>query len=135
MNIVRIIINPPCIVSIEGCSWITNQTQIGPKMVSSKKNKLTSAAVINLGAIVTKTKGIATQRTHIKGTIKISLSNNLKLSTKYNANNPTRSFPIRAAGTRFLSFADLTIIAPIAKPSAVIKPNKSPKKFPNFIES
>ena len=43
-------------------------------MVSNKKNKFTSAAVINLGAIVTNTKGIATQSIHIKGTIRRSLS-------------------------------------------------------------
>ena len=36
-------------------------------MVSRRKNKLTSAAGINLGAIVTKTKGIATHMIHIKG--------------------------------------------------------------------
>ena len=42
-------------------------------MVSSKKNRLTSAAGINLGAIVTNTKGIATQRIHISGTINMSL--------------------------------------------------------------
>ena len=35
-------------------------------MVSSKKNKFTSAAGINLGAIVTNTKGMATHRIHIK---------------------------------------------------------------------
>ena len=51
---------------------MTIQTQIGPTIVSSKKNKLTSSAGINLGAIVTKTKGIATHITHIKGTIKRS---------------------------------------------------------------
>ena len=47
---------PPKRVSILGCSLIINQTQIGPITVSSKKNRLTSAAGINLGAIVTKTK-------------------------------------------------------------------------------
>ena len=46
---------------------MTSHTQIGPRIVSSKKKRLTSAAVINLGAIVTKTKGIATHKTHIKG--------------------------------------------------------------------
>ena len=61
---------PPMIVSILGCSFITSQTQIGPSIVSNKKNKLTSAAVINLGAIVTNTNGIATHKTHINGTIK-----------------------------------------------------------------
>ena len=38
-------------------------------IVSSKKKRFTSAAVINLGAIVTKTNGIATHIKHIKGTI------------------------------------------------------------------
>ena len=39
---------------------IISQTHNGPIMVSSKKNKFTSAAGINLGAIVTNTNGIAT---------------------------------------------------------------------------
>ena len=51
------IITPPIIVSKLGCSLITNHTQKGPKTVSSKKNKLTSEAVIYLGANVIKTKG------------------------------------------------------------------------------
>ena len=53
---------------------IISQTQIGPIIVSNRKKRFTSAAGINLGAIVTKTKGIATQRMHINGTINISLS-------------------------------------------------------------
>ena len=61
------ITDPPIIVSRLGCSLITSQTHIGPSIVSSKKNRLTSAPVINLGAIVTKTNGIATHITHIKG--------------------------------------------------------------------
>mgnify|MGYP003312672489 CR=1 FL=1 len=36
------IIIPPCKVSILGCSLIISQTQIGPIIVSNKKNKLTS---------------------------------------------------------------------------------------------
>ena len=64
-----IITTPPWIVSRLGCSLIISHTQIGPIMVSSKKNKLTSAAGINHGAIVTSTKGIATHKIHIKGTI------------------------------------------------------------------
>ena len=52
-----------------GCSLIINQTQIGPIIVSSRKNKFTSAAGMNLGAIVTKTKGMATHIIHIKGII------------------------------------------------------------------
>ena len=64
-----IITIPPSKVSKLGCSLITSQTHIGPIIVSNKKNKLTSAAGINLGAIVTKTNGIGTQRMHIKGTM------------------------------------------------------------------
>ena len=79
---VVIITKPPTIVSKLGCSLITNHTQIGPIIVSRRKNKFTSAAVINLGAIVTSTKGIATHMTHIKGIIKISFFTNTKLSTK-----------------------------------------------------
>ena len=56
---------PPCIVSRLGCSLIINHTQIGPIIVSSKKNKLTSAAGINLGAMVTNTKRYSnTHNTH-----------------------------------------------------------------------
>ena len=65
--IVIMITMPPKIVSGEGCSFITIQTHKGPRIVSKRKKRLTSAAVINLGAIVTKTKGIATHITHIKG--------------------------------------------------------------------
>ena len=68
MPIVNMIIDPPKMVSKLGCSLITSHTQIGPSIVSSKKNKLTSAPVINLGAMVTRTKGIATHIIHIKGT-------------------------------------------------------------------
>jgi hypothetical protein len=46
----------PVIVSILGCSLITIHTQKGPMIVSNKKNKLTSSAGINLGAMVTRTK-------------------------------------------------------------------------------
>ena len=76
-------------VSKLGCSLITIQTHIGPSIVSNKKKRLTSAAVINLGAIVTKTKGIATHITHIKGIKMISLSINSKFSTKKKANIAT----------------------------------------------
>ena len=109
-----------------GCSFIMSHTQIGPIIVSSKKNKFTSAAGINRGAIVTKTKGIATQRIHIKGIISRSLSTKIKLSIKNKANVATNNFPTTAAGTKFLFFADLIVTAPIAKPSAVINPKISP---------
>ena len=83
--IVIIIIIPPIIVSGLGLSFITIQTHIGPIITSNKKNKFTSAAVINLGAIVTSTNGIATHKTHINGTIIISESTRLKFFTNINA--------------------------------------------------
>ena len=132
---VIIITKPPKIVSRLGCSLITSHTQIGPIIVSSKKNKFTSAAVINLGAIVTSTKGRATHMTHIKGIIKISFFTNSKLSTKKKANIATQSFPMTAEGTRSTFFAYLARLALTAKPKAVMKPKISPKKFPNSIES
>ena len=69
MAIVVIIIIPPMIVSALGCSFMTNQTQIGPSIVSSKKKRFTSAALINLGAKVISTKGIATNMMHMRGII------------------------------------------------------------------
>ena len=103
------ITTPPWSVSILGCSFMINQTHIGPIIVSSKKNRFTSAAGINLGAIVTSTKGIATQRIHIKGTIIRSFSARTKLSIKNSANVATNNFPTTAAGTKFLFFADLQL--------------------------
>ena len=135
MAIVIIITIPPIIVSILGCSLITNQTQIGPKIVSRRKKRLTSAAVINLGAIVTRTKGIATHITHIKGIKIISFPISSKLSTKKKANIATHNFPITADGTRSLSFAYLAKVALQASPKAVTRPKKSPRKLPKFIES
>ena len=70
-------------------------------MVSSKKNKFTSAAGINLGAIVTNTKGMATHRIHIVGMMRRSLSVRAKLSINSRANNATNILPITAAGTKF----------------------------------
>ena len=121
-----IMITPPNIVSKLGCSFITNQTQIGPNIVSSKKKRLTSSAGINLGAIVTNTKGIATHIIHIKGTMIISFWFNAKLSTKKKANIATQSFPITAEGTRSLFLANLANTALQASPKAVIKPKISP---------
>ena len=132
---VSMIIAPPTIVSKLGCSLITNQTQIGPKIVSRRKKRLTSAAVINLGAIVTRTKGIATHITHIKGIKIISFPINSKLSTKEKANIATHNFPITADGTRSLSFAYLAKVALQASPKAVTRPKKSPRKLPKFRES
>ena len=103
-----------------------NQTQIGPIIVSSRKKRLTSAAGINLGAMVTSTKGIATHKIHINGTIKRSLPTKAKLSIKSNAKAATNNLPTTAAGTKFLFLADLIITAPTAKPIAVTNPKTSP---------
>ena len=73
---------PPWMISMLGSALISIHTQKGPIMVSNRKNKLTSSAGINLGAIVTNTKGIATHITHIKGTIIKSVPTREKLSTK-----------------------------------------------------
>ena len=76
------IITPPKRVSILGCSFII----VNPDRTyySFKQNRLTSAAGINLGAIVTKTK-VLPQRIHITGTIIRSLSIGAKLSIKNEA--------------------------------------------------
>ena len=42
IEIVKIITVPPIRVSVLGCSFITNQTHKGPKIVSNKKKRLTS---------------------------------------------------------------------------------------------
>ena len=126
MVIVKIIIIPPNKVSTLGFSWITSHTQIGPNITSNNKKRLTSAAVINLGAIVTRTKGMATHKIHIKGTIIKSLSLSAKLSIKNKAKVATKSFPTTAAGTKFFDLADLIVIAPTARPIAVMNPKISP---------
>ena len=87
---------------------------------------ITAAAVINLGAIVTSTNGIATHKIHISGTINKSLSISTKLSIKNKAKEATNNLPTTAAGTKFFVLADLIVIAPKAKPKAVIKPKTSP---------
>ena len=94
---------------------ITIHTQIGPIIVSNKKNRFTSSAGINLGAIVTITKGIATHRIHIKGTIKGLDQQNKTLNEK-NCKIATNNLPTTAAGTRFFDLADLIVTAPTASP-------------------
>ena len=96
-----------------------NQTHIGPMIVSNKKKRFTSAAGINLGAIVTNTNGIATHKIHIRGTMIRSLSKRAKLSINNKAKVATNSLPTTAAGTKFLDFADLIVTAPTARPIAV----------------
>ena len=112
---VIIITTPPWSVSMLGCSFMMNQTQIGPIIVSSKKKRFTSAAGINLGAIVTNTNGIATHKIHIRGTMIRSLSKRAKLSINNKAKVATISLPTTAAGTKFLDFADLIVTAPTAR--------------------
>ena len=102
---------------------------------ASRKNKLTSAAGINLGAIVTKTKGIATHIIHMRGIIIESLPFKTKLSANKRAINVTINLPIIAEGTRLIFFADLIITAPTAKPVAQTKPKKFPKTSPLSKES
>ena len=123
------------IVSILGCSFIINQTQRGPKIVSSKKKRLTSGAVIYLGAKVIRTKGIATQKIHINGIIIKSFPFKIGLSIKKSAINATSSLPIMAEGTRLIFLADLIITAPAAKPAAQTNPKKFPKTSPFSKES
>ena len=69
---------------------------------------------MNLGAMVTSTKGIATHITHIKGTIIRSLPTSAKLSINRSANIATINFPTTAAGIKFLSFAKDKNLIPAA---------------------
>jgi len=135
MAIVAIITIPPMIVSVLGCSFIINQTQRGPNIVSSRKKRLTSAALMYLGAKVIKTKGIATHMMHISGIMIESFPSNTRLSANYRAINVTINLPIIAEGTRLIFFADLIITAPTAKPVAQINPKKFPKTSPLLKES
>ena len=135
MAIVAIITIPPMIVSVLGCSFMINQTQRGPSIVSSKKKRLTSAALMNLGAKVIRTKGIATHMMHISGIMIESFPFKTKLSANKSAINVTISLPIIAEGTRLIFFADLIITAPTAKPVAQINPKKFPKTSPLSKES
>ena len=129
------ITNPPIIVSVLGCSVITNQTQRGPKMVSSRKKRLTSGAVIYLGAKVINTKGIVTHAIHMIGTIAMSFPLKMRFSVKKKAIKATNNLPIIAEGTKLIFFADLIITAPAARPVAQINPKKLPKKSPLSKES
>ena len=135
MAIVAIITIPPKIVSVLGCSFMTNQTQIGPSIVSSKKKRFTSAALINLGAKVISTKGIATHMMHMSGIMIESFPFKTKLSANKRAIKVTINLPIMAEGTRLIFFADLIITAPTAKPVAQINPKKFPKTSPLSKES
>jgi len=53
---------------------------MGPNIVSSKKKRLTSAALMYLGAKVIRTKGIATHMIHISGIMIESFPFKTKLS-------------------------------------------------------
>ena len=113
MVIVAIIIIPPIIVSVLGCSLITSHTQMGPNIVSSRKKRLTSAALMYLGAKVIRTKGIATHMMHISGIIIESFPFKSKLSANKRAINVTINLPIIAEGTRLIFFARNHIRAPL----------------------
>ena len=120
---VRIITTPPMIVSALGCSFITSHTQKGPKTVSSRKNKLTSAAVMYLGANVIRTKGIATQNTHIAGIMKKSLPLIVRSSTKNRAIKAIINLAAIAEGIKLVFFFPCLIMtAPAARPKPQINP-------------
>lgn len=104
-------------------------------MVSSKKKRLTSGAVIYLGAKVNRTNGIATHAMPMVGIMSKSFPSNLSLSTKISTINATNNLPIIAEGTKFNRFADLIITVPAAKPKAQINPKKFPLKSPFSNES
>ena len=133
---VKIITTPPIIVSRLGCSFMTNHTHRGPKTVSKRKNKFTSAAVIYLGANVIRTKGIATQNTHINGIIKRSLPLMVKSSTKNKHIMAIISLAVIAEGIKLAFFLpDRMITAPAASPIAQIKPYTFPFTSPFSNES
>jgi len=60
MKIINTIIDPPISVFLVGSSAIKNQTQRGPKAVSSRKKIPTSGEVTYFGAIVIKRKDTPT---------------------------------------------------------------------------
>ena len=133
---VKIIIIPPVIVSILGCSLMTNQTQKGPNTVSNKKKRLTSDAVMYLGARVIKTKGIATQKTHIAGIINKSLPLMVRSSIKNRAISAIINLAIIAEGIKLALFLPALIItAPAASPKAQINPYILPLTSPFSNES
>ena len=66
---------------------------MGPNIVSSKKKRLTSAALMNLGAKVMRSKGIATHMIHISGIIIESLPFKTKLSANKRAINVPLTCP------------------------------------------
>ena len=104
-------------------------------MVSSRKKRLTSGAVIYLGAKVINTKGIVTHAIHMIGTIATSFPLKMRFSVKKKAIKATNNLPIIAEGTKLIFFADLIITAPAAKPVAQINPKKLPKISPLSKES
>ena len=59
----------------------------------------------------------------------MSFPTKLKLSTNKNAKIATHNYPKTAEGSKSRSFADLTNTALTARPVAVTKPIKSPKKL------
>ena len=65
---------------------------MGPNIVSSKKKRLTSAALMYLGAKVIRTKGIATHMMHISGIMIESFPFKTKLSANKRAINVTINF-------------------------------------------
>ena len=54
---------------------------------------------------------------------------------KNNATTATTNLPITADGTKLTFLPALMIVAPAARPAAVINPKTSPNIFPSFNES
>ena len=108
---------------------------MGPNIVSSKKKRLTSAALMYLGAKVIRTKGIATHMIHISGIMIESFPFKTKLSANKRAINVTINLPIIAEGTKLTFLADLIMTAPVAMPNAQISPKRLPFITPLSKES
>ena len=107
------IIEPPKIVSILGCSFMTIHTHTGPKIVSSKK-EINLRTSYKSWCYCYKTNG-KRHTLYIKGTKIISFPISSKFFTK-KANIATNNFPNTADSTRSLSLAYLAIVALQARP-------------------
>ena len=117
-----------------GVSLINHHTIIGPKAVSSKKNKPTCDAEINLGAKVIKINDIPTVKI-----IKEIKDKSDKLITKLPTINDeiiaVNNLPITYEGMKFLLLEDLITTRLLATEMAAKIPKKSPNNLPDPIES
>ena len=118
-----------------GCSFITNQTQIGPKTVSNIKNNCTSCAGIYLGAKVRKVNGRNTQKKHIKKIRYISKPTKLISCKKKNAVVAIKNLANNNEGKKLLIFPYLIITELEPTKKAVAKAIISPNNLPPSYES